>query len=592
MRVVFEPIGRKVECESGTILEIARNSNVGIRSDCGGRGVCGKCRVLLIKGSLSEPSDAERKILSIEDLNQNYRLACQAKITGDSTIFIPKESRLEERKVEESTIDLEVELEPALRKLTIHLTPPSLRDVRSDVERLKEKLGEFELSLDLLKKLPFLLREKNWVINAVLWKNKLIAVEEVDNTEILGLAVDIGSSKIVCHLVDLKSGKTIAKAYAENPQVAYGEDIVSRISYAKNEHNLERLQRIVVETINRLIEENCKKAKKSHENIYEAVIVGNSVMHHLFFGITPKFIGVAPFTPTVSESISYKAKEVGLKINPEGFITSLPLIAGFVGADASANLLLTKIYENDEVSMVIDIGTNTEVILGNKDKLFACSTPSGPAFEGAHITFGMKAVSGAIEEVKIVNGEVFYKTIDEEKPKGICGSGMIDLVAELFKNGYINRNGKFIKEDDRIVKEGNPPIPKFVVAKADETDFFKAITVSEKDINEFLLAKAAIKAGWTILSAKFGIKPEEIRKIYLAGSFGKHIDIENARTIGLIPANGEIIFAGDSAVSGAKLALKSIQQRNEIEKVVRKVEYVELSVEKEFQRVYLRSIML
>ncbi|MCS7131074.1 MAG: ATP-binding protein, partial [Archaeoglobaceae archaeon] len=242
-----------------------------------------------------------------------------------------------------------------------------------------------------------------------------------------------------------------------------------------------------------------------------------------------------------------------------------------------------------ELSMIIDIGTNTEIILGNKNKLLACSTPSGPAFEGAHITFGMKAVSGAIEEVEIRDEEVLYKTIDDQKPKGICGSGMIDLVAELFRNGIINRNGKFLRETWRIVRE---EVPKFVIAKAEETEFGRAITVSEKDINEFLLAKAAIKAGWTILSAKLGIKAEEIEKIYLAGSFGKHIDLENARTIGLLPKNGKVIFAGDSAVSGAKLALKSLRQREEIEKVVKRVEYIELSIEKDFQKVYLRSIML
>lgn len=509
------------------MLEIARNSNIGIRSDCGGRGVCGKCKIILVKGKLSDPSEAERKILK-EELAENYRLACQSKPLADSVIFIPKESRLEARKVEESSIEPEVELDPA------------------------------------------------------------ISAESPDG-RIFGLAIDIGSSKLVCHLVDLESGKTVAKAYAENPQVAYGEDVVSRITYAKSEENLSKLQAVVVEALNKLIGELCSEAGISENEIYEAVVVGNSVMHHLFFGITPKFIGVSPFTPALSSGISYPAKEIGLKINPEGMVTSLPLIAGFVGADATANLLLTKIYRNDEISMVIDIGTNTEIILGNRERLLVCSTPSGPAFEGAHIAYGMKAVSGAIEEVEIKGEEVIYKTIDNQKPKGICGSGIIDLVAELFRNGIINRNGKFLREGGRVIRES---VPKFVVAEAEETEFGKPITVSEKDINEFLLAKAAIKAGWTILSARFGVSPEDIRRIYLAGSFGKHIDLENARTIGLLPKNGEVVFAGDSAVSGAKMALKSLKERAEIEEVARMVEYVELSVEKEFQKIYLRSIPL
>lgn len=589
MKVTFEPIGRTVESEEKNLLEIARNSNIGIRSDCGGRGVCGKCKVVLIKGKLSDLSEQERKILKSEELQQNYRLACQSEVLSDSIIFIPKESRLEKRKVEESTIDPEIELETAVRKILLLLDPPSLVDIRSDVERIKAKIGEFEIPLSILRKLPELLRGNRWEVNVVLWKNKLISIESKQSDQFFGLAIDIGSSKLVCHLVDLKSGKTLAKAHTENPQVSFGEDIVSRISYAKKEENLIRLQRAVVDALSELVDEVCSIAKVSAENIYEAVVVGNSVMHHLFFGITPRFIGVSPFTPAVSESISYPAKEIGLKMNPEGFVTSLPLIAGFIGSDATANLLLTKIYNSEELSMIIDIGTNTEIILGNKNKLLACSTPSGPAFEGAHITFGMKAVSGAIEEVEIRDEEVLYKTIDDQKPKGICGSGMIDLVAELFRNGIINRNGKFLRETWRIVRE---EVPKFVIAKAEETEFGRAITVSEKDINEFLLAKAAIKAGWTILSAKLGIKAEEIEKIYLAGSFGKHIDLENARTIGLLPKNGKVIFAGDSAVSGAKLALKSLRQREEIEKVVKRVEYIELSIEKDFQKVYLRSIML
>lgn len=588
MKITFEPIGRTLESGEETVLEIARSSNLGIRSDCGGRGICGKCKIILIKGKLSELTDQERKILSAEEIRQNYRLACQSRLLADSVVFIPKESRMEVRKVEESTIDPEIELDPAVKKIRIYLDQPTLRDVRGDLERLKEKIGNLEISLTLLRKLPILLRENGWKINAVLWKNRIISIGGGEEP-VYGLAIDIGSSKLVCHLVDLQSGKTVARAYAENPQVAYGEDIVSRITYAKNEENLKKLQSVVLEALNRLTEDVCNSAKTSADRIFEAVVVGNSVMHHLFFGITPKFIGVSPFIPAVTSSISYPAREVGLRMNSEGFVTSLPLIAGFIGADATANLLLTRIYRSVEISMLIDIGTNTEIILGNNKRLLACSTPSGPAFEGAHITYGMKAVSGAIEEIEIRGDEVFYRTIDNQKPKGICGSGMIDLVAELFKNGIINKNGKFTGESGRMIRDG---VPKFVVVPAEETEFGKPITVSEKDINEFLLAKAAIKAGWTILSAKFGIKPEEIQRIYLAGSFGKHVDLESARTIGLLPPKGEVIFAGDSAVSGAKMALKSLKEREEIENIARKVEYVELSVEREFQRTYLRSIML
>ncbi|MEM2120741.1 MAG: ASKHA domain-containing protein [Archaeoglobaceae archaeon] len=587
MKILFEPMGKVAE-GSGSIIEIARASGVSIRSDCGGKGICGKCKVLVIKGKFSELTEHERKKLNETEIKQGYRLSCQAEILSDATVFVPAESRGEVRKIEDATIDKEVELNPAVVKIRLKLNTPTLEDPKPDVERLSEAIKNVEIPLSLLRKLPDLLRSFSWDFSAVLWKNRLIAIES-PNSEIYGVAVDIGSSKIVCHLVNLANGKTIAKAFAENPQVAYGEDVVSRITYAKKDENLAKLQRIVVETVNDLITKLCKEAGISKENVYEVMVVGNSVMHHLFFGITPKFIGVSPFIPAVRRSISYPANEVGLRIAENGIVTSLPLIAGFIGADATANLLLTEIYKSEEIAMVIDVGTNTEIILGNRERVIACSTPSGPAFEGAHISSGMKAVSGAIEKIRIKDEDVFYSTIDNKKPKGICGSGLIDLIAELYKNNYINKFGKFKRDGRRIVHE---EVPKFVVAFSDETEFGKSITVTEKDINEFLLAKASIKAGWSILAKRFNVEPEKIEKIYLAGSFGKHIDIENARLIGLLPKSGEIVFAGDSAVAGAKIALKSIKKREEIEEVVKKVEYVELSIEKDFQTTFLRSIPL
>lgn len=588
MKVIFEPMGKVVE-GNGCILELARSSGVSIRSDCGGKGICGKCKVITIKGKFNEPTEQELKKLSKGELEKGYRLSCQTQILSEAIVFVPPESRSEVRKIEDATIDKEVELNPAIVKVRLKLDAPTLEDPKPDVERLSEALGNFEISLSLLKKLPELLRSFFWDFNAVLWRNRLIAIESAEKKEVYGVAVDVGSSKIVCHLVNLLNGETVAKAFAENPQVAYGEDVVSRITYAKKEENLVKLQRIVVETINDLITKLCEEAKIRKEDVYEVMVVGNSVMHHIFFGITPKFIGISPFVPAVRRSISYPASKVGIRIAENGVVSSLPLIAGFIGADAAANLLLTEIYRSEEVAMVIDIGTNTEIILGNRERIVACSTPSGPAFEGAHISSGMKAVSGAIERIRIEGEEVFYSTIDNKKPKGICGSGLIDLVAELYKNGYINKIGKFKKMTRRIVHED---VPKFVVAFANETEFGKNITVTEKDINEFLLAKAAIKAGWSILVKRFGIEAGSIEKIYLAGSFGKHIAIENAKLIGLIPKSKEVVFVGDSAVAGAKIALKSVKKREEIEEVVKRVEYIELSTEKDFQKVFLASIPL
>ncbi len=439
--------------------------------------------------------------------------------------------------------------------------------------------------------MPGVLRDADWKITATFWKDRLVDIEAGNTSDkSYGVAVDIGSSKIICHLIDLKTGKTIATGYSDNPQVAYGEDIVSRITYAsKGEENRKRLKMVVVETINQIIAELCSESGVDLRHIYEVMVVGNSVMHHLFFGIDPKFIGVSPFTPAVRRGVSFPARDVGVRINEKGFVSSLPLVAGFVGADAVANIAITGIHKSEEVSMVIDIGTNTEIVIGNREKLGVCSAPSGPAFEGAHITFGMKAISGAIDSVKIEGNEVKYTTIDNGKPKGLCGTGLIDLIAELYRNGIINRNGKFVKDHERIVVE---KVPKFVVAKAEETEFGKPITVSEKDINELLMAKGAIKSGWMILSEKLGIVPDQIERIYLAGSFGKHINVENAKLIGLLPpiSSERITFAGDTAVGGAKMALKSVKVREEMEEVVRRLKYVELSVEKNFYSVFVRAI--
>jgi len=593
--VIFEPSGKRIISDKETLLEIAREAGVELRTDCGGQGTCGKCKVQIIEclGKVSEPSEEERKHLSDEEISEGYRLACQLIVKGKLKVMIPPESRSEARRISDYSVEEEVELLPAVRKVHVKLKKPSLEHPLADFERLREEVGDVKISLALLRKLPFILRESNWDVTAVLWNDELVNLEAGDTTErCYGLAIDIGSSKLICHLVDLTTGETISKNFVENPQVAYGEDIVSRITYAsRSEENLRKLQRLVVEALNNLINEVCREAGVDEEEIYEAVVVGNSVMHHIFFGISPKFIGASPFTPAVRDFVSYPAREIGLRVCEEARVTSLPLIAGFVGADATSNLLLTRIYRRDEVSMVIDIGTNTEILLGNRERVLVCSAPSGPAFEGAHIEHGMKAVSGAIERVRIDGDNILYETIDGEKPKGICGSGLIDLIAELYRNGWINKNGKFVKECDRITGESPRAL---ILVPPEESWSRKAITVSEKDISEFLMAKGAIRAAWMILTKRLGISPEEVERIYIAGSFGRHVNFENAKTIGLLPEveDWRVSFSGDTAVGGAKMVLKSLKEREEVRRALEKVEYVELSADREFHTTFVRSIHL
>lgn len=595
--VTFEPAGKTIADSSRTLLELAQDANVGLRGECGGAGVCGKCRVQIVRlyGALSEPTEKEREHLSETEIAGGYRLGCQARLlSGKCTVYIPPENRVEKRSISAKGLDEDVTLDPAVKKTVLALDLPTFEDARPDLERLSAAAGRerMDIPLSVLVRLPDLIRAADGGVTVTAWNDRVIAVEPGDTgREIFGVAVDIGSSKIICHLVNLETGETVARTNAENPQIMYGEDVVSRITYAsKSPENLKKLQALVVGTIDTLIAGACAQAGSSPEHVYETVFVGNSVMHHLFLGITPKHIGVAPFIPAVERSVSYPAKDLGLKTNPEGMVTAIPLIGGYIGSDAVANLLITRIYEKQEVSLVIDIGTNSEILLGSAEKIVACSAPSGPSFEGAHISAGMKAVSGAIESVKIEGDDVIYTTIDNARPRGICGSGVIDLVAELYRAGVITRNGKFRDlHHPRIVVDG---VPKFVVAWKKETGTETEISITEKDINEFLLAKGSLRAGWTILSEKYGIEPSQIAKVYLAGSFGTHVDIENAMTLELLPPvdRTRVIFAGETAVGGAKIALKSMREREQLAGILGKVHYVELSVEKSFNREYLRSI--
>lgn len=596
--VTFEPEGKTVSDSSHTILELAQSADIGLRGECGGKGGCGKCRVQVVKlnGELNAPTKSERVHLTDDQIAAGYRLGCQTRLlSGSCTVYIPPENRTGRRLISGVGLDWDIPLEPLVRKVHLPLVPPTFADTRPDRKRLADAVGEdVFVPLSILATLPATLRSADWDVTCALWNSRVVAVEAGDTTqEVFGAAVDIGSSKVICHLVSLATGETVASANAENPQIMYGEDVVSRITYAsKRPEHLETMQDLVISTVNRLLDAVCQESGIPSEQVYELVFVGNSVMHHLFLGIPPKHIGVAPFIPVTGSMESFPAKELGIRMNQEGMVTAIPLIEGYIGSDAVANLLITRIYQSKKVSLTIDIGTNSEILLGNSERILACSAPSGPSFEGAHISAGIKAVTGAIESVAIEGETLTYTTIDDAKPKGICGSGVIDLVAELFLAGVITKTGKFKSlNHPRIIEDG---VPKFVIAWDEETATDGDITITERDINEFLLAKGSLNTGWTILSEHYGINPSDIDAVYLAGSFGTHIDIENAITLSLIPDidREQIFFAGETAVGGAKMVLKSVSERDVIPRILDKIEYVELSVVPSFNTVYIKSIPL
>ena len=605
--IIFQPYGRRFEISEGkTILEIAKDAGIGINAICGGEGLCGKCRVIIHEGreNLSKPTEAERRALSEDDLARNFRLACQARIlrTGLIIVEIPPESRVDRQKLLLSGYERKIKAKPAVRRINIHLKKPSLLDVKADIDRLLEAVesqigSEVKVDYEVMKVIPHLLREADWHISVVLWRDKEIISVEPDYTGLYGFALDIGTTKLAGYLVDLNSGRIIAATSMMNPQIAYGEDVISRIKFAsEGEENLKALNRSLIEGINKMIDELCGEVGISHHNIYDMTVAGNTAMHHIFLGIPPNYLAQMPYPAALQSPIDVKAREAGVKINSGAYIHVLPVIAGFVGGDAVADALATEIYEADEVSMLIDIGTNTEIILGDKEDLIACSCASGPAFEGAHIKCGMRASNGAIEHVWIKPGtfEVGYKTIGDEKPRGLCGSAVIDAVAEMLKVGLIDSSGRFIMDNDTPRLRGRGRGAEFVIAWKDETASSHDIVVTQSDIREIQLAKAAIYTGTSILMRHRRIKPDDIRRVYLAGAFGNYIDPQNAKVIGMYPdvPLERVRFVGNTAGSGARAALISMEARKTAERIAKKIRYVELGADPAFQDEFLKATYL
>jgi len=596
-QIAFEPDGLRNNVDLNiTILDAMKICGIKIRSECGGRGVCGKCKVIVKNPeSLTNLSEREKELLSDQEIKKGYRLACQAYIKGNVTIFIPEESRVTKRKTLIKGVMQEIEISPLVEKFYIIMPKPSLQDLRTDFERLNESLKEIynlkelEIPLELLKTLPLRLRAANWKVTVTVWnKKKIMSIEPGNTTQrIYGIAIDIGTSKIIGYLVNLLDGKVVATHFVENPQIAYGEDIISRISHVmETPQTLEEIHSLAIKAVNEIILKCCEKAGIKQTDIYEAVVVGNTAMHHFFLGINPKYLALSPYVPAIGNSVNVEAKELKINIHPHGNIHVLPVIAGFVGADAVGDILATRIFESEKIRLTIDIGTNTEIVLGNKDELFTTSCASGPAFEGMHITHGMKAVEGAIEKVRIdpETFEVYYETIGDKEPVGICGSAMVDIVAEMFKSGLIDRKGKFnINKDTKRFQKMNGKYS-FIIAKPNETKSGTSIVVTQSDIREIQLAKAAIYTGCSTLMRKRNIPIDLINKIFVAGAFGNYLNIENAITIGLLPdvPLSKIEFVGNAAGSGAIMSLISKEEREKAGEVARRTKYVELAIDPNF----------
>ncbi|MFX0089856.1 MAG: ASKHA domain-containing protein [Candidatus Hodarchaeota archaeon] len=600
--VVFQPEGKHAEVEIGSnILESAKLAGVDLTSVCGGKGKCGKCKIIIKDSERVSPiTDVEKEILTSEELSTDYRLACRALIRDSLTVRIPEESRTGKQRLQVEGIKTPVELGPLIGKYYVRLPKPTLKDPRSDLDRLMKELQEKHgiegamIEYDVVKDLALVLRDANWEVTVTVWNGKeIIDIEPGDTTKrCFGYAVDIGTTKLAGYLINLNTGRVEAVDSLMNPQIPYGEDVITRIAYEDHEE----LQHAIVGGINKILNDLCEKVGVNLREVYEMTAVGNTAMHHLFLNINPKHVALSPYTPVIREGVDVKAGKIGVKINPNGNIYALPVIAGFVGADNVAVILATEIYKRDELCLALDIGTNTEVVLGNKDWMLACSCASGPAFEGAHITHGMRAASGAIEKVSIDSEtlEAKYKTIDNAKPRGICGSAIVDIPAELLKTGIIDINGTLGKDLDSPRLRKKEGVQEFVIARKEETTTGGDIVITQKDIREIQLAKAAMHTGATTLMKEAKVTEEDIDVVFIAGAFGSYIDPENARIIGMYPEISlkKVRIVGNAAGTGARMALASKAARKTAEKISKEIRYVELGNDPNFQSELMNSYFL
>ncbi len=622
----FEPISRRLYYKKDeNFYQLLVDSGIRVRSLCGGFGSCGKCKVLVQQGNeyLFPPTDSEKNFLSKEEIRGNFRLACQCKINEKQInliesypqpqirVFLPQEILIEDFKILTSGTNKGVNLHPNVKKVFIEVNKPSLEKPIPDIERIvysllsKKEYSEdpfkFLFEIETLRKIPLILRKDNHHITLTLYEGEKIIDCEAGNkvTNNYGIAFDIGTTTLVGYLINLNDGKIYSVSSALNPQTAYGEDVVSRITYIKNNKDgLLKLNSIVVGALNEMIDEICANAKISPSQIYEATIVGNSVMHHIFLNIDPTYIGLSPYVPAVKRDLNVKARDVNLGINRGGYAYILPLIAGFVGADTMGVILSSEIDNESELALAIDVGTNGEIIIGNSDVLATGSCAAGSALEGAHIKNGMRAAAGAIDTLKIDQNDlsVTYTTISGKKPIGICGSGIIDAIAEMLKSKIITRSGRFnkeLKDHERIIK--NDKNFEFILVRKDQTSIKRDITISQNDVRELQMAKAAFYSGTRIILNYLNKSDKDkykIKQIFLAGAFGNYINKTNAKFIGMIPDISEdfIYQIGNAAGVGAQNCLLNINLRDKARKLLEKIEYIEIAVAQEFQREYAQAM--
>jgi uncharacterized 2Fe-2S/4Fe-4S cluster protein (DUF4445 family) len=663
-KVIFQPSGRRGEVEKGiNIIEASRRLGVDIETLCGEKKVCGKCKVRIEEGSfekfdvVSGPDNVgpwqqeEDKFISPEEKEAGFRLACAAEVQGDLLIFVPEESRAGKQVVSKAARDIKIKWNPAVKVYTVSLTPPTFEDPLGDFERttqaLEKEHGLRDLSIDwfTLRDLPTVIREGNWTVTVAVWMDReIIKVWPGQVEDYYGMAIDVGTTTVAAYLCNMRTMEVMDTVFMMNPQCKYGEDVMARITFhMQNPGGLERMSDDLIEGLNELVKKACEgtfppREKKKDENgkvvkdeegrpvmveapeegkvylrlapsdIVDLTLGGNTAMHHILLKLDPQYVGLAPFPPVVHRSLDIRARDLGIDINKSSNIFIMPNEAGFVGADNVCVLVAEQPHKSDKMQLIIDIGTNGELVLGNKDKLISSSCATGPALEGAQLAFGMRAAPGAIERIRIdpETHEVDYKVIGREawlkysKPeemqtKGICGSGILDVLAELYRSGVVEKSGRFSKNQKSNRFRKNPDNPRqkeFVIAWADETSIGKDVVITQKDIRQIQLGKGALYTGCKLMMRRMGI--DRVDTIKIAGAFGTHVDKEKALIMGLFPDCDleSVLSVGNAAGDGARVVLLDRDMRDDANWISRNVEYIELTVEKDFEQQFMESMQI
>lgn len=620
-KVTFYPDNRQVEVSQGeNLLRAAMAAEVHINASCGGDGTCGKCKVIVDKGKVEAQKSTK---LSEKETKEGYALACLSTVQSDLEVRVPAESRLgrvpEERErplscgriysaAEKADRLRQWELDPAVKKLYLELSPPSLDDNASDASRIRLTLkgmgvDEARVSFDLpvLRHLASLLRQADWKVTVTLLDNgQEVKVTKVEAGDTLkkhyAVAVDLGTTTVVAKLIDLNKKEALAELSDYNGQVSCGEDVISRIVFSRKEGGLKRLQELAVQTINKLIGELEGEVGIGAHDIDALYVAGNTIMLHLLLGLDPKYIREEPYIPTASLFSWVRARDLGLEVSETAYLYPLPCVASYMGADVVAGLVAAGLTQEEKLSLYIDIGTNGEIVLGHRDWLISCSCSAGPAFEGGGVKHGMRATASAIEGVRIDPDtlEPMILTIGGRKPTGICGSGLIDTIAELFLARIIDQKGKIdLSLDTKRVRKGEGR-PEYVLVWAEESGTGKDIVITEVDIDNLIRAKAAVYAGISILLESVEVSLPQVEEVLIAGAFGKYLEIEKAITIGLLPEMPceKFVFVGNGSLWGAHMVSLSKGAKEEVEKAAQRMTYLDLSTNPKFMDGYVSALFL